>query len=36
MAETGKVAFEMYQARKYDLVLMDVRCPLWMDILPPG
>ena len=28
MAETGKVAFEMYQARKYDLVLMDVQMPV--------
>ncbi len=27
-AETGKVAFEMYQARKYDLVLMDVQMPV--------
>jgi signal transduction histidine kinase/CheY-like chemotaxis protein len=28
MAETGKVAFEMYQARRYDLVLMDVQMPV--------
>jgi two-component system, sensor histidine kinase and response regulator len=28
MAENGKVAFEMYRARKYDLVLMDVQMPL--------
>ncbi|RPH76809.1 MAG: response regulator, partial [Nitrospiraceae bacterium] len=28
MAETGKVAFEMYKARKYDLVLMDVQMPV--------
>ena len=28
IAETGKVAFEMYQARKYDLVLMDVQMPV--------
>ena len=27
-AETGRVAFEMYQARKYDLVLMDVQMPV--------
>ncbi|TKS58662.1 MAG: hypothetical protein EWM72_02856 [Nitrospira sp.] len=27
-AETGKVAFEMYQARKYDLVFMDVQMPV--------
>ena len=28
MAETGQAAFEMYQARKYDLVLMDVQMPV--------
>jgi CheY-like chemotaxis protein len=28
MAETGKVAFDMYQTRKYDLVLMDVQMPV--------
>jgi len=28
MAENGRVAFEMYQARKYDLVLMDVQMPV--------
>lgn len=28
IAETGRVAFEMYQARKYDLVLMDVQMPV--------
>jgi signal transduction histidine kinase/DNA-binding response OmpR family regulator len=28
LAETGKVAVEMYQARKYDLVLMDVQMPV--------
>ncbi|MGH7146561.1 MAG: response regulator, partial [Nitrospiraceae bacterium] len=28
MAETGRVAFEMYQARKYDLVLMDIQMPV--------
>ena len=27
-AETGRVAFEMYQARRYDLVLMDVQMPV--------
>ena len=27
-AETGQVAFEMYQARRYDLVLMDVQMPI--------
>jgi len=28
LAETGRVAIEMYQARKYDLVLMDVQMPV--------
>jgi two-component system sensor histidine kinase/response regulator len=28
MAETGRVAFEMCQTRKYDLVLMDVQMPV--------
>ena len=28
VAENGRVAFEMYQARKYDLVLMDVQMPV--------
>ena len=28
LAETGRVAVEMYQARKYDLVLMDVQMPV--------
>ena len=28
MAETGKAAFEMSQARKYDVVLMDVQMPV--------
>jgi CheY-like chemotaxis protein len=28
IAENGRVAFEMYQARKYDLVLMDVQMPV--------
>jgi signal transduction histidine kinase/CheY-like chemotaxis protein len=28
IAETGKVAFEMCQTRKYDLVLMDVQMPV--------
>ncbi|MBK5282180.1 MAG: response regulator [Nitrospiraceae bacterium] len=28
MAENGRAAFEMYQARKYDLVLMDVQMPV--------
>ncbi len=28
MAETGSVAFEMCQTRKYDLVLMDVQMPM--------
>ena len=28
IAETGRAAFEMYQARKYDLVLMDVQMPV--------
>lgn len=28
LAETGRMAFEMYQARKYDLVLMDVQMPV--------
>ena len=28
LAETGRVAVEMYQARKYDLVLMDIQMPV--------
>lgn len=28
IAENGRVAFEMYQARKYDLVLMDIQMPV--------
>jgi len=28
LAETGRVAVEMYQARRYDLVLMDVQMPV--------
>jgi signal transduction histidine kinase/DNA-binding response OmpR family regulator len=28
IAETGRVAFEMCQARKYDLVLMDIQMPV--------
>jgi CheY-like chemotaxis protein len=28
MAENGRVAYEMYKAKKYDLVLMDVQMPL--------